>query len=416
MKKVSRVILFAIGITTGFIGGILVLMYKENGDFYKEEKAEVIIEPEYLSIDLEKGVRDYHSGTGVSDQEIQKYIENNSYSTEFYDKIMKELFRTYEHISPRFFDVHFSRSSESVLRLHIKEDGIMMDRSYLHSNIKDPLEIGEYKSSIEVIRSIIEKLPNLNIEVYLSTNKTGRVHEPTPLFSAWGSCHKRTRLPFPSIWSENGDMKEWISNLRNVMKKAESIKWETRNNTLFAFVCGEERTDDSRGRDETLPFAREYKKYFKYFDFEEVMKYSDIKQMDKTGELDWRIMASKYVLLEGINKIAFGSYYRKMFGMKSVMIIRKDEKRDHDVSFFGMKEWYHYIPAPKTPKEIYLLVHWLQKNDDIAKRIAENGFWYFYGFNSLSSYSLYSERMIKKYSESQRYIPTEHSHNILLNK
>lgn len=369
----------------------------------KKNKKEI-----HEEIDLEKRLYVYFSKQEkmkILTYTIERYINGKELHDEIYERIINQLFNVYSEINQYMFNEHLERTEENIFVIYIENNELYIDKSYMSYLYKDFSKIFELKNSIEYIFMCLKHMqPLKKIMLFLTLGNDGYVHEPVPVFGATSRIFGRTRLPFPTLWTKKLQIKEKYNFLKETMKESIKKEWKKRNEKVIVTFVNEKRID--------IPFF-EYKiqkimklckkkKDFKILNFS---TFKEVEEIEENKKKDSFFKSSKYLLIQGTNKINFGIYVNRMLFMGHLLLISLNEKTDQHVSVFAMTPFFHYIPLKQDLSDLFLKLYWLKKHPEITQKIVENAFWFLYIFSTPQSYQKYSILLLYEYEKRFGYVP-----------
>lgn len=83
---------------------------------------------------------------------------------------------------------------------------------------------------------------------------------------------------------------------------------------------------------------------------------------------------------------------------------------DEWLEFFypSLKAWYHYVPVPAnaSKKVIRELVEFVTANDEVAKRIAQNGFDFVWNHLRMTDVNCYWKKLLQEYAKLLKFKPS----------
>ncbi|OIR57004.1 MAG: uncharacterized protein A8A55_2244 [Amphiamblys sp. WSBS2006] len=363
------------------------------------------------SVDLSARFRTYLSTIseeklGAFDETVREYAKSKRYSEAVYNRMCGAVFSGYSPITKRMFSVLTSRSEEAFLLFYVRGGKSSVHYGYTPHMLRGFEKNAKLKETVVYLKSLFDasKEPK-NTEIFVSDKGDGHVHEPAPVFSDRFCQHGRTRIPFPTLWCENGSVSGWISRVHRTMEDSLRRRWSKRKNKMFMFYLDSEERDLDMDCYNMQLVGRALRKRRRLIDAAVVGDSEAIAELDASEGYDGRIRGCKYLLLGGMNRKRFGGYARRMLFMRSVLLMAPGDRADHDVSLLGLSPYVHYIPVKPDYSDVPAKIAWLQRHDTIAKTVADNAFWYFYGFNTAEGYRKYAEYVLFYYTDRLKYTP-----------
>ncbi|XP_034233696.1 O-glucosyltransferase rumi homolog isoform X3 [Thrips palmi] len=114
----------------------------------------------------------------------------------------------------------------------------------------------------------------------------------------------------------------------------------------------------------------------------------------------------RYKYLFNFRGVAASFRLKHLFLCKSLVFHVGDEW----IEFFypAMKPWVHYVPVRSgaTKEDIKKLLNFVKENDDVAKRIADQGFEFIWNNLKMKDVTCYWRRLLKQYSKNLKYKPS----------
>lgn len=113
----------------------------------------------------------------------------------------------------------------------------------------------------------------------------------------------------------------------------------------------------------------------------------------------------QYKYLFNFRGVAASFRLKHLFLCKSLVFHVGDEW----IEFFypAMKPWVHYVPVKSgaTKEDIKNLLNFVKENDNVAKKIAEQGFEFIWNHLEMKDVTCYWRRLLKQYAKHLRYKP-----------